>query len=231
MSKLESSKNFIRFMLDVGVLRFGDFTTKSGRQTPYFVNTGAYRSGSHIRRLSEFYADAAIEAFGRDFDNLYGPAYKGIPLAAATALTLEAKHQHNVTFTYNRKEAKDHGEGGSLVGDQYENAEPKRIVIIEDVTTAGTSVYETMERLKHYPHVEVVGLLVSVDRQERGRTDKSALSELSETFGFKTCAIIKLQELIAALEEGLQNEENWAENLDSRLIDKIRGYYKAYGGL
>ena len=106
-------------------------------------------------------------------------------MAAATALTLEAKHQHNVTFTYNRKEAKDHGEGGSLVGDQYENAEPKRVVIIEDVTTAGTSVYETMERLKHYPHVEVVGLLVSVDRQERGRTDKSALSELSETFGFK----------------------------------------------
>ena len=99
------------------------------------------------------------------------------------------------------------------------------------MTTAGTSVYETMERLKHYPHVEVVGLLVSVDRQERGRTDKSALSELSETFGFKTCAIIKLQELIAALEEGLQNEENWAESLDSRLIDKIRGYYKAYGGL
>ena len=231
MSNLETSQEFIRFMLDVGVLRFGDFTTKSGRQTPYFVNTGAYRSGSHILRLSQFYADAAIAAFGRDFDNLYGPAYKGIPLAAATALTLESKYQHDVSFTYNRKEAKDHGEGGSLVGDQYETGVKKRVVIIEDVTTAGTSVYETMERLKGYPHVEVVGLLVSVDRQERGRTDKSALTELSDTFGFKASSIIKLEELIAALDAGLQDGEDWGENLDSAMVDKIREYYRAYGGL
>ena len=231
MSDLETTQAFIRFMLDVGVLRFGDFTTKSGRQTPYFVNTGAYRSGSHIRRLSEFYADAAIKAFGRDFDNLYGPAYKGIPLAAATALTLEAKHQLDVSFTYNRKEAKAHGEGGSLVGDQYETGAERRVVIIEDVTTAGTSVYETMEKLEHFPHVKVIGLLVSVDRQERGRTDKSALTELSETFGFKASSIIKLQQLIAALESGLENGEKWCENLDSRMVDKMREYYRAYGGL
>jgi len=231
MSNLETTQNFIRFMMDVGVLRFGDFTTKSGRQTPYFVNTGAYRTGNHIRRLSEFYADAAIAAFGRDFDNLYGPAYKGIPLAAATALTLEAKHQHDVSFTYNRKEAKDHGEGGSLVGDQYATGDKRRVVIIEDVTTAGTSVYETMERLKNYPHVEVVGLLVSVNRQERGRSDKSALTELSETFGFKASSIIKLEELIAALEAGLEQGEKWCESLDSSMVDKMRDYYRAYGGL
>ena len=231
MSNLETSQEFIQFMLDVGVLRFGDFTTKSGRQTPYFVNTGAYKTGRHILRLSEFYADAAIEAFGRDFDNLYGPAYKGIPLAAATALTLESKFQHDVSFTYNRKEAKDHGEGGSLVGDQYEKGTEKRVVIIEDVTTAGTSVYETMERLKGYPHVKVVGLLVSVDRQERGKSDKSALTELSDTFGFKASSIIKLEELIGALDEGLKKGESWCKSLDFAMVEKIRAYYKAYGGL
>ena len=231
MTRANITKQFIEFMMDVGVLRFGDFTTKSGRKTPYFVNTGAYRRGSHILRLSEFYAETAISGFGRDFDNLYGPAYKGIPLAAATSLTLQAQHGHDVSFTYNRKEAKDHGEGGSLVGDQYDSGERRRVVIIEDVTTAGTSVYETMERLKHYPHVDVIGLLVSVDRQERGRSEKSALTELSETFGLKTAAIIKLEDLIEALESGIAAGDPWCAGIDKGLVEKIRGYYSSYGGL
>ena len=231
MSRADTTKDFIEFMMQVGVLRFGDFTTKSGRKTPYFVNTGAYRRGRHILRLSEFYAETAIAAFGRDFDNLYGPAYKGIPLAAATALTLESKFGHDVSFTYNRKEAKDHGEGGSLVGDQYDSDEQRKVVIIEDVTTAGTSVYETMERLKHYPHVDVVGLLVSVDRQERGRSDKSALTELAETFGLKTAAIIKLEDLIDALETGIEAGDAWCTGIEPTLIKKIREYYNSYGGL
>lgn len=192
-----SQAAFIRFMLDCGALRFGAFTTKSGRATPYFINTGAYDDGAKLARLAAFYSHAIRQHFDGAFDVLYGPAYKGIPLAVAIAMRLSEETGTPVPFAFNRKEAKDHGEGGSLVGASI--GKGTRVLIVEDVTTAGTSVHESMRLLRDGLGAKVVGLVVSVDRQERGSGGQSALAELAALYGLRTAALVTLDDLIAHL--------------------------------
>ncbi len=197
---MDRTADLVDLMLDAGVLTFGDFTTKSGRQTPFFVNAGRYRTGAHLDRLGSLYADQVVATFGRDVDVLFGPAYKGIPLVATTAIALQREHDLDVGWCFNRKEAKDHGEGGVLVG--HELADGDRVVIIEDVTTAGTSIRETMPILRHAADVIVAGLVVSVDRLERhSRPDATALEEVGEEFGFTTTAISDIDRIVTHLQE------------------------------
>src|SRR5215831_15478584 len=187
---------FVRFLLDSGALRFGSFTAKSGRQTPYFLDAGRFNRGSLVGTLGEFYAERLLGALGGEFDVLFGPAYKGIPLAVATAMAL-ARRGKDVGFCFNRKEAKDHGEGGVLVGHRL--AAGDRVVIIEDVTTAGTSIRETVPLLRSAAQVNLVALIVSVDRQERGQGSASAFRELADEFGFRTLSIASIEEIVAHL--------------------------------
>lgn len=207
-------RRFIDFMIEAEVLTFGDFVTKSGRDTPYFVQTGKYRLGSQIRRLGDFYADAILEAFGANFDVLFGPAYKGIPLAVETAAALSAKG-HDCGFCFNRKEAKDHGEGGVLVG--HPLADGDRVLIIEDVTTAGTSIRETVPVLRAAADVSLAGLIVSVDRMERGTGDNSALQQIAEEFAMPTHAIVTVEEVIEHAD------------LSDDMVAKMRAYLETYG--
>lgn len=186
-------RDFIDFMMEVGVLTFGDFTTKSGRKTPYFVNTGLYRTGSQLDRLGEFYADTIAGSVGTDFDVLFGPAYKGIPLVVAAASAL-SRRGHDVAFCFNRKEAKDHGEGGALVGHPLRDGD--RVLIVEDVTTAGTSIRETVPLLKQAADIQLAGLVVSVDRAERGKGERSALAEVGGEFSMPTFSIVTVHEII-----------------------------------
>ncbi len=190
-------KEFIELMVRSGVLAFGDFVTKSGRRTPFFINTGNYRTGSQIGRLGEFYAAAINKRLGRDFDMLYGPAYKGIPLVVATAAALASKYGHDVAYCFNRKEAKDHGEGGLFIGHMPKAGD--RVVIVEDVVTAGTSVRESMALLAKTAPVRVCGLVVSVNRMERGAGGKSAIAELAEEFSFAAFAIVTIDEVTSYL--------------------------------
>lgn len=190
---MESYKqDFIDFMVDVGVLTFGDFTTKSGRKTPYFVNTGLYRQGSQLERLGRYYADT-IEASQLEFDVLFGPAYKGIPLVVTTSMALNARGR-DVAFCFNRKEAKDHGEGGSLVGHKLQDGD--RVLIIEDVTTAGTSIRETVPILRAQANIKLAGLVVSVDRAEKGTGEESALKEVGREFEMPTHSIVNVHEIV-----------------------------------
>jgi len=212
--KMRSKNEFVDFMESAGVLTFGDFTTKSGRKTPYFVNTGNYKTGMHISILGDYYADTII-ASGEKFDALYGPAYKGITLAAATASSLYRNHGVNVPYFFNRKEAKDHGEGGSLIG--YKPKDNDRLIIIEDVVTAGTAVRESLELLKQIADVTVGALFVSVDRMERGTGEKSTLNELRDEFGINVYTIINALDIIDSLPSG-----------DER-IGKMKEYLKEYG--
>jgi orotate phosphoribosyltransferase len=190
-------KEFIEFMIHAEVLTFGDFVTKSGRQTPYIINTGKYRTGEQLAQLGRFYAAALIENLGKNFDNLYGPAYKGIPLAVTAGIALHTEHNHNVSVTYNRKEAKDHGEKGILIGHQYTGAE--KVVIIEDVVTAGTSVRESMEILAANHSPQVTAVIVSVDRMERGQGSLSATQEIRQQFGMPVFSIVTVREIISYL--------------------------------
>ena len=206
--------DFIEFLTAAGALTFGDFTTKSGRRTPYFVNTGNFRTGMHISVLGDHYADRLIES-GEQFDALFGPAYKGITLAAATASSLYRNHKIDVPFFFNRKEEKDHGEGGSLVGYKPRNGD--NIIIIEDVVTAGTAVRETMRILKAAADVNVKALFVSVDRMERGTGSSSALDELKSEFGINVYSVINARDIIASFPPG-----------DER-IAKMEEYLKEYG--
>ncbi|NQU43134.1 orotate phosphoribosyltransferase [bacterium] len=220
-------QQFIEFMVRAGVLTFGDFTTKSGRRTPYFINTGNYETGTEIERLGHFYAQAIRSALGSEFDNLYGPAYKGIPLCVAASIALAREFDHDVTFTFNRKEAKDHGEGGSLIGHRYKGGE--RVVIIEDVTTAGTSVRESVEILRSIPTdkpVDFRALVVSVDRQEKGQTDRSALSEIAANYNVKTLAIVTLDEIVDYLK---RREIDGRVLLDEEILGRIDAYRAQYG--
>ncbi len=210
-------------MVQVGVLRFGDFTTKSGRKTPYFVNTGLYRTGGQMRRLAQFYADA-IEASGVEFDVLFGPAYKGIPLSVATAMMLEQRGR-DVSFTFNRKEAKAHGEGGSLVGEKLQDG--TRVLIIEDVTTAGTSLRETIPLLQQAGAIKLAGLIVSVDRQERGLTDNNALAQVEEDYNMPAFSIVKVDEVIEFLSG---RSINGQLVLSKERADAMRSYRETYGG-
>ena len=194
----QSQRTFVDFMIDAGVLTFGDFTTKSGRKTPYFVNTGKYRSGTQLATLGRAYADAIERSFPQGFDCLFGPAYKGIPLVVAVAIAF-AERGRDVPFCFNRKEAKDHGEGGMLVGHAPRDGD--RVLIVEDVTTAGTSIRETVPILRAAAKVSLAGLIVSVDRQERaGETStRSALAEVGAEFGMPTAAIVTIDEVIEHL--------------------------------
>ncbi|MBX3728098.1 MAG: orotate phosphoribosyltransferase [Candidatus Sumerlaeia bacterium] len=209
----ESRRAFVELLVRCEALRFGSFVTKSGRRTPFFLNTGVFDSGGKMRALGRFYAEALERAFGDGVDCLFGPAYKGIPLAVATAM----ESRREVRFAFDRKEAKDHGEGGRLVGRLNEG---DRVVIVEDVTTAGTSVRESMALLRAGARVEVVGLLVAVDRQERGPNGRSALAELREEFGLRTVALVTLDEIVETLRGGV---------LDEAMLEAIAAYRREWG--
>ena len=217
-------KEFIEFMVDCRVLKFGDFTTKSGRKTPFFVNTGFYRTGAQLRRLGSYYAEAIKNAFGLDFDVLFGPAYKGIPLSVAATIAISEKYGADIRYCSNRKEVKDHGDKGILLGSPIENGD--KIVIIEDVTTAGTSIGETLPIIKAQGNVDPIGLVVSVDRMERGQGEKSALAEIEEKYGLKTTAIVTMAEVV----EHLYNKEYTGKVIiDDTLKAAIDAYYEQYG--
>ncbi|MCI8454750.1 MAG: orotate phosphoribosyltransferase [Lachnospiraceae bacterium] len=217
-------QEFIEFMVDCGVLRFGDFVTKSGRKTPFFVNTGFYRNGAQLRRLGEYYARAIHDAFGTEFDVLFGPAYKGIPLSVAASMALSEHFDAEIRYCSNRKEIKDHGDKGILLGSPI--ADGDKIVIIEDVTTAGTSIEETMPILKAQGNVDVVGLVVSVDRMERGEGEKSALAQIQEKYRMKATAIVTMKEVV----EHLYNRPyNGKIIIDDTLKSAIDAYYEQYG--
>lgn len=217
-------EEFIEFMVECNVLKFGDFVTKSGRKTPFFINTGFYRTGSQLKRLGEFYARAIKEKFGLDFDVLFGPSYKGIPLSVAAAVAISENYGRDVRYCSNRKEIKDHGDKGILLGGPLSSGD--RVVIIEDVTTAGTSIAETMPIIQAQGEPKVIGMVVSVDRMERGKTEKSALAEISANYGFPTTSIVTMEEVI----EHLWNKPCKGKVIiDDKLKAAIDAYYEEYG--
>jgi len=217
-------KEFIEFMVDCKVLKFGDFVTKSGRKTPFFINTGFYRTGEQLRRLGGYYAKAIKEKFGTEFDVLFGPAYKGIPLSVAATIAISEQYGADIRYCSNRKEVKDHGDTGILLGSPI--ADGDKVVIIEDVTTAGTSIGETLPIIKAQGDVEVLGLVISVDRMERGQGTKSALKEIHEKYGLETTAIVTMAEVV----EHLYNRPYKGEVIiDDTLKAAIDAYYEQYG--
>ena len=217
-------EEFIGFMIDCSVLRFGEFVTKSGRETPFFVNTGFYRTGAQLRKLGEYYARAIEKSFGLDFDVLFGPAYKGIPLSVAAAMAISEHYGKDIRYCSNRKEIKDHGDKGILLGGPLGDGD--RVVIIEDVTTAGTSIEETRPIIKAQGDVKTLGLVVSVDRMERGKGEKSALTEIRETYGFSTTSIVTMGEVV----EYLHNREYKGKIIiDDLMKEKIDAYYEKWG--
>ena len=217
-------KDFIEFMIDCEVLKFGDFVTKSGRKTPFFVNTGFYRTVSQLKQLGKYYAQAINNAFGVDFDILFGPAYKGIPLTVATSIEISDMYGKDIKYCSNRKEIKDHGDKGILLGSPIKDGD--KVIIIEDVTTAGTSIRETLPIIKEQGDVNVYGLVVSVDRMERGSSTKSALKEIEETYGLKTTAIVTMSEVV----EHLYNKPyNGKVIIDDTIKEAIDKYYEQYG--
>ena len=217
-------KEFIDFMVECQVLRFGDFVTKSGRKTPFFINTGFYRTGSALHRLGGYYAKAIEQNFGLDFDVLFGPAYKGIPLSVAASIAISENYGKDIRYCSNRKEIKDHGDKGILLGSPLQDGD--RVVIIEDVTTAGTSIRETMPILSAQGKVQPVGLVVSVDRMERGTGEKSALEEIEENFGLKTASIVTMAEVT----EYLYGRDCGGKVLiDDAMKAAIDAYYEQYG--
>lgn len=217
-------KEFIEFMVDSNVLRFGEFTLKSGRKSPFFMNAGAYVTGSQLRKLGAYYAQAIHDNYGTDFEVLFGPAYKGIPLAVATAMAFSELYGRDIRYCSNRKEIKDHGDVGILLGSDLNDGD--RVVIIEDVTTSGKSIEETFPILKEQANVDVVGLMVSLNRQERGRTQKNALAEIREVYGIETGAIVTMEEVI----EHLYNRKyNGRVLIDDKMKEAIDTYYAQYG--
>ncbi len=209
-------QEFVDFMLESGVLKFGDFTLKSGRKSPFFMNAGGYVTGSQLKKLGEFYAKAIHDRYGDDFDVLFGPAYKGIPLAVTTAMAFSELYGKEVRYCSNRKEEKDHGaDKGSFLGTKLKDGD--RVVMIEDVTTSGKSMEETVPKVKGAADVTIVGLMVSLDRHERGKGDETALKEVSKLYGFPTAAIVSMPEVIGYLD------------LDPELKGRIDAYYEQYG--
>ena len=201
----EKKKEFIEFMMESDVLRFGDFVTKSGRNTPYFVNTGNFRTGKQIATLGKFYAALIKENCGDNFDCMFGPAYKGIPLATAAAGALYNEYKIDKPYFFNRKEEKDHGEGGNLVGSALQG----RVMLVDDVITAGTAIRESMEIIQANG-ATLAGVLISLDRQERGRGEISAIQEVERDYNCKVISIITLKDLIAYLEEKPEMAEHLA---------------------
>lgn len=206
-------KDFVDFTLETGVLKFGEFTLKSGRISPYFFNAGLFNKGSHLSELGKFYAQA-IEASALKFDVLFGPAYKGIPLAAATSIALNDSYNHNVPYSFNRKEAKDHGEGGSIVGHPLEGD----ILIIDDVITAGTAIREAQDIIQNCG-ANAKGVIVALDRQEKGKGELSAIQEVEQIFGITVLSIINLSHIIDYLKT----------SDDSKILAKIESYRAKYG--
>lgn len=218
-------QEFIEFMVDSKVLKFGEFTLKSGRKSPFFMNAGAYVTGSQLRKLSEYYARAIHDTFGLDFDVLFGPAYKGIPLTVATCMAISELYGKEIRYCSNRKEVKDHGDTGILLGSKLNDGD--RVMMIEDVTTSGKSMEETVPIIKAQADVEIVGLMVSLNRQEVGLSGhKSALDEIDDKFGFKASAIVTMEEVV----EALYNKPLKGEILiDDALKKSIDAYYDTYG--
>ena len=213
----EYKREFIKFLEDAGVLKFGDFTAKSGRKIPYFINAGEIKTGEQISRLGEFYAKAYFDKVGNKRAVLYGPAYKGIPIAVSVAVAL-AKNGLDVPFFFNRKEEKDHGEGGVFVG--YKPQPGEEIVIVEDVVTAGTAIRESMDILSSLEDVKVSATFVMVDRKEKGQTDKSAIAEVGEEYGFPVYSVVDVYDIIEYLEQDEKNKEN---------VDRIKAYLEING--
>ena len=205
--------DFVDFMLEIGALKFGEFTLKSGRVSPYFFNAGQFNQGNHLSRLGQFYAQA-IEASGIKFDVLFGPAYKGIPLAAATAIALNDSFNRSVPYSFNRKEAKDHGEGGSIVGHPLEGD----ILIIDDVITAGTAIREAKDIIDANG-AKTKGVVVALDRQEKGKGELSAIQEAEQNFGIAVVSIINLSHIVDYLKA----------NNDKNIISRIESYRSQYG--
>ena len=210
-------REFIQFLENAGVLKFGDFTAKSGRKIPYFINAGMIKTGADIATLGEFYAKAYFEKLGKKPAVLYGPAYKGISLSVSAAVAL-SKNGLNVPFFFNRKEVKDHGEGGVFVG--YVPKEGEEIVIIEDVITAGTAIRESMDILSHVEGAKVAATFIMVNRKEKGQGDKGAMEEIEEQFGFPVYSIVDVYDIIEYLEEKDENKEN---------VERIKKYLEVYG--
>lgn len=209
-------REFIEFLESANVLKFGDFTAKSGRKIPYFINAGEIKTGEQICKLGEFYAKAYFEKVGNKKTVLYGPAYKGIPIAVSVAVAL-AKHDLDVQFFFNRKEEKDHGEGGVFVG--YKPQAGEEIVIVEDVITAGTAIRESMAILGNLD-AKVSAVFVMVDRKEKGQTEKSAMAEVGEEYGFPVYSVVDVYDIIEYLEEDEKNKEN---------VDRIKAYLEING--
>lgn len=212
-------KEFVEFMLACNALKFGDFILKSGRKSPFFMNAGAYVTGKQLHELACFYARAIHDHFGLEFDVLFGPAYKGIPLATATCMAIYELFGVEVRYCSNRKEIKDHGDTGILLGSKLKDGD--RVIMIEDVTTSGKSMEETVPIVRSQANVEIKGLIVSLNRNEKGKSDKTALKEISELYGFPTAAIVSMPEVVEILKaEG---------RLDEDLLGRISAYYELYG--
>ena len=217
-------EEFIHFMVRSGVLTFGDFTTKSGRKTPYFVNTGNYKTGAQAARLGDYYAACIQEHLPDGVDCLFGPAYKGIPLAVAAASSLYRNYGRDLPYCFNRKEAKDHGEGGSMVG--YKPQDEDRVVIVEDVVTAGTAVRESLALFQALGDLKVTALIVSVDRMERGTRDCSTLDELRADHGIAVYPIVTVREILAFLHN---REIDGRVYIDNAMKARMEAYLAEYG--
>ncbi len=211
-------ENFIKFMVDCGVLTFGEFTLKSGRKAPYFINCGNYKTGSQLEKLGEFYADCIVEN-KIDFETIFGPAYKGIPLAVSTVVALSKKYGIDCSYCFDRKEVKDHGEGGMFVGKTLKDGE--KVIIIDDVMTSGKALRESMPKLKSAGDVNVTGMVITVDRMEKGQGDLSAVQEVKRDFGITVYSIVNMLDIIDAIQKGIVSGKEY--------IDKMLEYRKTYG--
>ena len=218
-------QEFIDFMVESDVLKFGDFTLKSGRKSPFFMNAGAYVTGTQLMRLGEYYAKAIHETYGDDFDVLFGPAYKGIPISVVTAVAYAKLYGKEVRYCSDRKEEKDHGaDKGSFLGSKLKDGD--RVIMIEDVTTSGKSMEETVPKVRGAADVTIIGLMVSLNRMERGKGEKSALEEVQELYGFKANAIVTMADVV----EHLYNKECQGQVvIDDKIKAAIDAYYEQYG--
>ena len=211
-------ENFIRFMVDCGVLTFGEFTLKSGRKAPYFINCGNYKTGSQLEKLGEFYADCIIDN-KIDFETVFGPAYKGIPLAVSTVVALSKKYGVDSSYCFDRKEVKDHGEGGMFVGKALTDGE--KVIIIDDVMTSGKALRESLPKLKSTADVNVTGMVITVDRMDKGQSELSAVQEAKRDFGINVYSIVNMLDIIDAIEKGIVPGKEY--------VDKMLEYRKTYG--
>lgn len=218
-------QDFIAFMVEANVLKFGEFTLKSGRKSPFFMNAGAYVTGGQLRKLAEYYARSIHDTYGLDFDVLFGPAYKGIPLSVATCMAISELYGKEIRYCSNRKEVKDHGDTGILLGSKLKDGD--RVMMIEDVTTSGKSMEETVPIVKAQADVKILGLMVSLNRMEVGQGGKkSALDEVQETYGFPASAIVTMEEVVEVL---YNKPVNGQIVIDDQIKAAIDAYYETYG--